>query len=716
MKNRDRNIINNIEYCYENDKPIDKDRIEGLYGKLLSKTEKDANDYFILGYYSLIFEGDNKKAKSYFEKVINDSNEKKFEFAKLYSYYYLCKYSKLNNDIDKSIKYLQKGFNMVKPKDYGKHKKIIWAMHREVLESEKGKLVAIENLNKIKIHKNRLDDESKLYIYKRLSTLNFVLSNYTYAIENCLDSIELATKLDKRKELYKSIVDLGISAREIGEYESATKVIESADNVNIEQLKEKEELKSYQLINLAEIECLRGDYKKAIRYIEDLESYEKYINKEKLDDILILKNFIKCEYYTSKNEFSLAEMCLKNADAMLKNDSLAIYADKDLYLYKCSGNLYKKQKKYNEAIENYKKLLDISKEKKSFEYLETGLQGLIEVYSNIGDKKNSYKYSQELLNLKEVKLDSFSKSYYKSALHKYEIDKTRQENITVKTLNVTFKILIFILLIILFKFNIYPIIYKYVHRSKIKKYMKEDRYFLNYQPIVNPKENKIMGFEALIRLKLKDKLIMPNIIIEEINKCEMMEDLSVYILKRIVKDFNTIKNVENTNDKFYISINLSLKEIESMYIVETFKKIIKESNLPKGYICIEITENANYKNKDVASKNIEILKESGFLIALDDFGMEYSNISILEKFEFDIIKLDKYFIDNIETSPINKTLMETADYLSIIKDKTIVVEGVEENYQVKIIKNTKSSKMYIQGYFYSKPLSVKELEKFKLFK
>ena len=80
-----------------------------------------------------------------------------------------------------------------------------------------------------------------------------------------------------------------------------------------------------------------------------------------------------------------------------------------------------------------------------------------------------------------------------------------------------------------------------------------------------------MVFEALIRLELKNKLIMPNIIIEEINRCDMMEEVSVWILKKIVEDFKRLKNIENINEKFYISINLSLKEIESIYIVEKFK-------------------------------------------------------------------------------------------------------------------------------------------------
>lgn len=612
---------------------------------------------------------------------------------------------------------MKEGFNSISTDSYSKYKKIIWNMHSDLLDLENGRELAIKDYRKIEENENFLDDESKLYLYQKLSTLSLSLYGYNYDIETNLKAIELAKKLDKKEELYRLIIHLGVSAKQIGEYESAINIIKYTDKLQIDDKYENSILNCYKLIQLAQIESRLGNYEKSLSYVNEIDKYSYSIKQDALNDIQVLQLSIKSEYYAEIGDFKSAHDYLKKAESMIDDNSLDIYANKEMYYYKALANTYKKEKKYEDAIDVYNKGLSLANKENRIEYKDIYLHGLIDVYSTLGEEKNEYKYSIELANLIREKSKEFYKNhYYENVIAKYGMNKAKKENTTIKSLNNLFKVIIFILFAVIFKLQIYPIIYRYIHRAKVKKYIKEDNYFLNYQPIVNPKENKIMGFEALIRLELKNKLIMPNIIIEEINKCDMMEEVSVWILKRIVEDFKSLKNVENINEKFYISINLSLKEIESIYIVETFKQIIKEADLPKGAICIEITENNNYKNKESASKNIKILKDRGFLIALDDFGVDYSNISMLDKFEFDIIKLDKYFIDNIGTSSINKTLIETADYLSTIKDKTIVVEGVEENYQMKIIKNTKSNKIYIQGYFYSKPLSVQELEKFKLFK
>ncbi|MDV8110576.1 EAL domain-containing protein [Bacillus sp. BAU-SS-2023] len=612
---------------------------------------------------------------------------------------------------------MKEGFKSISTDSYSKYKRIIWNMHSDLLDLENGRELAIKDYRKIEENENLLDDESKLYLYQKLSTLSLSLYGYNYDIETNLKAIELAKKLDKKEELYRLIIHLGVSAKQIGEYESAINIIKYTDKLQIDDKYENSILNCYKLIQLAQIESRLGNYEKSLSYVNEIDKYSYSIKQDALNDIQVLQLSIKSEYYAEIGDFKSAHDYLKKAESMIDDNSLDIYANKEIYYYKALANTYKKEKKYEDAIDVYNKGLSLANKENRIEYKDIYLHGLIDVYSTLGDEKNEYKYSIELANLIREKSKEFYKNhYYENVIAKYGMNKAKKENTTIKSLNNFFKVIIFILFAVIFKLQIYPIIYRYIHRAKVKKYIKENNYFLNYQPIVNPKENKIMGFEALIRLELKNKLIMPNIIIEEINKCDMMEEVSVWILKRIVEDFKSLKNVENINEKFYISINLSLKEIESIYIVETFKEIIKEADLPKGAICIEITENNNYKNKESASKNIKILKDSGFLIALDDFGVDYSNISMLDKFEFDIIKLDKYFIDNIGTSSINKTLIETADYLSIIKDKTIVVEGVEENYQMKIIKNTKSNKIYIQGYFYSKPLSVQELEKFKLFK
>ncbi|WP_419742830.1 EAL domain-containing protein [Paraclostridium dentum] len=706
-----------MAYSYENNKEIDKEKLKKKMTEILLKSKKDSNDYFVLGYYNLKFDKNNKEAKQYFKKVVENQNKYTDDFAKLYSYYYLSKDAIENKEENKALDYAKEGFNSISPDSYSKYKKIIWNIHSGLLGLENGRELAIKDYRKIEQNENLLNDESKLYLYQKLSTLSLSLYGYNYDIETNLKAIELAKKLDKEEELYRLIIHLGVSAKQIGEYESAINIIKYTDKLKIDDKYENSILNCYKLIQLAQIESRLGNYEKSLSYVNEIDKYSYSIKQDALNDIKVLQLSIKSEYYAEIGDFKSAHNYLNKAESMIDDNSLDIYANKEMYYYKALANTYKKEKKYQDAIDVYNKGLNLANKENSIEYKDIYLHGLIDVYSTLGDEKNEYKYSIELANLIREKSKEFYKNhYYENVIAKYGMNKAKEENITIKSLNNFFKAIIFILFAVIFKLQIYPIIYKYIHRSKVKKYIKEDRYFLNYQPIVNPKEDKIMGFEALIRLQLKNKLIMPNIIIEEINKCDMMEEVSVWILKRIVKDFKSLKNVENINEKFYISINLSLKEIESIYIVETFKKIIKEAELPKGSICIEITENISYKNKESASENIRILKENGFLIALDDFGVDYSNISMLDKFEFDIIKLDKYFIDNIGTSSINKTLIETADYLSTIKDKTIVVEGVEENYQMKIVKNTKSNKIYIQGYFYSKPLSIEELEKFKLFK
>lgn len=612
---------------------------------------------------------------------------------------------------------MKEGFNSISTDSYSKYKKIIWNMHSDLLDLENGRELVIKDYRKIEENEHLLDDESKLYLYQKLSTVSLALYGYNYDIETNLKAIELAKKLDKKQELYRLIIDLGVSAKQIGEYESAIKIIKYTDKLHIDDKYANSILNCYKLIQLAQVESRLGNYEKSLSYVNEIDKYSYSIRPDELNDIQVLQLSIKSEYYAEIGDFKSAHDCLKKAAAMIDDNSSEIYANKEMYYYKALANAYKKEHKYQDSIEVYNKGLSLANKENRIEYKDIYLHGLIDIYSKLGDEKNEYKYSIELANLIREKNKEFYKNhYYENVIAKYGMNKAKKENTTIKSLNNFFKVIIFILFAVIFKLQIYPIIYKYIHRAKVKKYIKEDNYFLNYQPIVNPKENEIMGFEALIRLELKNKLIMPSIIIEEINKCDMMEEVSIWILRRIVEDFKRLKNVENINEKFYISINLSLKEIESIYIVETFKAIIKEADLPRRSICIEITENNSYENKEYVSKNIKILKDSGFLIALDDFGVDYSNISMLDKFEFDIIKLDKYFIDNIGTSSINKTLIETADYLSTIKDKTIVVEGVEENYQMKIIKNTKSNKIYIQGYFYSKPLSVQVLEKLKLFK
>lgn len=259
----------------------------------------------------------------------------------------------------------------------------------------------------------------------------------------------------------------------------------------------------------------------------------------------------------------------------------------------------------------------------------------------------------------------------------------------------------------------------YIKKSRIQKIirddLKNDKYFLYYQPIVDPKKNIIIGFEGLLRLYKGEKVLTPYFFIKDIENNDMLFETSLHILKLAIRDYDIIKKYNNIrNDKFYISLNMSLNEIENDDFIKRICDITTSMNMKKHSICIEIVEKVGINDLSKINKSIDRLKKCGFRIAIDDFGVEYSNLDILEKLDFDIVKIDKYFIDGIENSIF---LTEIIIFLSDIckaTDKSLICEGVEHIYQRDFIKNIKNEKLYIQGYYYSKPTSIDNIRKINI--
>ena len=109
---------------------------------------------------------------------------------------------------------------------------------------------------------------------------------------------------------------------------------------------------------------------------------------------------------------------------------------------------------------------------------------------------------------------------------------------------------------------------------------------------------------------------------------------------------------------------------------------------------------------------ISRLKKSGFKVAIDDFGVDYSNLKVLEVLDFDLLKLDKYFVDEMKNSSIVSQMIEFLAQLTAKLGKVMVIEGVEDYSQKEGIKDYDYAHIYIQGYYYSKPLPIEELEYF----
>ncbi|WP_196343668.1 EAL domain-containing protein [Paraclostridium sordellii] len=706
-------LIIEIQRSYENQEDLSENFKENYKSKL-SHINDISNKEFVLGYTDLNIYNNYEEAKTHFKEVLNKRDRYTSKFALLYSYGFMSELNMKNGNIKKAIENARYGFELLTPKDYTNYKVTLWNIFRPVLTTKEGRELALNSYNKIKEHENLLNKESKLYLYKRLSNLNILTYRYVYAIENNLELVVLASDMNRHADVNRATIDLGVLARQLGEYETASKIISYCDNQKIKNIEERADLEIYKYINLAEIEIILKDYTKANEYINNIDKYEKYVIPEKLDDIRALKYIIKSRIYTENNNLKESRKWIDKAKGILDEDKVVFYIDKNTEYNIALGELEFKEHNLSKAEDSFKRALKLAEDTQNGECIEKSLKSLYNIYGTRRDVTSQREYGMKIVEFKDVVNKHFAKTYYKNAIYKYKEGIANKENKNIKARNLLLWILIIILITILFLFNIYPRIVNMLNKSKIRKYLIGDKYILNYQPIVNPKNNNIVGFEALIRLKLKNKIFMPNNIIKDMEKSNMLGEVSLWILNKILEDYKEISKIRDVIDGFYISMNISLKEIENEYIIVNLIEKLRNSGIEEKSICIEITEDTYYQSQIRVKNNIDKLRKAGFLIALDDLGVEYSNIAILERFKFDIIKLDKYFIDDITNSDIKRTVIDTADYLSYTKNKTIVVEGVEEKRQMEIIRNTVSNKMYIQGYFYSKPLILAELKTLKI--
>ncbi|MCI2778996.1 EAL domain-containing protein [Clostridium perfringens] len=271
-------------------------------------------------------------------------------------------------------------------------------------------------------------------------------------------------------------------------------------------------------------------------------------------------------------------------------------------------------------------------------------------------------------------------------------------------------LIIFIICIIMFK-RVKKRIVKILKKKKICNDLKKDNYTLYYQPIVDFKHNIVRSVEALLRLRKDGKLLTPYYFMKDIEDANMMKEITLWVLNRVIKDYNIIKFYDNINEKdFYISLNVSFNEIKDREFLKKIVKIVNDSKIIKNSICLEIIEKFGVEEIEKIQENIKFLQDNGILIAIDDFGVEYSNLDLLKKIDSNIIKLDKFFADGINDSEISLKVIDFILDICRLSDKSIVIEGIEEKEQVDIIKTFLYEKIYIQGYYFSKPLDIESLK------
>ena len=232
----------------------------------------------------------------------------------------------------------------------------------------------------------------------------------------------------------------------------------------------------------------------------------------------------------------------------------------------------------------------------------------------------------------------------------------------------------------------------------------KNKEFKNYfQPIVCSKDYKIKGVEVLLRWKVAPAEFIP--LLEE--EIELIKEVTFWQIEEIFKIAN--------NFNIFFSLNLSVKILQDEDIIKFLKKISKKYKIKPQTIHFEVTESVLAQNHLKTSHILKAIEKLNFSISLDDFGTGYSSLSYIREFPFDLLKIDKSFIDNILNFKKDLKLLEAIIYMADILGMSIILEGVESEKQIKYLKKRKN--LMIQGFYFYKPMPFEEflqIEEIKL--
>ncbi|MBZ9636960.1 EAL domain-containing protein [Clostridium sp. FP1] len=259
-----------------------------------------------------------------------------------------------------------------------------------------------------------------------------------------------------------------------------------------------------------------------------------------------------------------------------------------------------------------------------------------------------------------------------------------------------------------FNKNMSDIVVRRVEIEKgLRRALEKNEFEIYYQPQIDIINNKIKGFEALLRWNSTELgKIPPSEFIPVAEASGLIIPMGDWIIKTVYLQNNLWKSKGYLYDT--IAINLSAVQLQNDKFEENLKRIITETKVNTRFVELEITESILMKDFEKSVKLLTEIRDLGIKIALDDFGTGYSSLSYLKQLPINTLKIDKSFIDNIVTNEREKAIVDGIIQLAQKIDLDVIAEGVETKEQIKLLQSMGCNQ--IQGYYFSKPLPSDEIE------
>lgn len=243
--------------------------------------------------------------------------------------------------------------------------------------------------------------------------------------------------------------------------------------------------------------------------------------------------------------------------------------------------------------------------------------------------------------------------------------------------------------------------------SALQEALTAGQFCIYFQPKISLDTEEFIGSEALIRyINQAGEIIAPNNFIPILEEARLIKMLDLYVFEEVCKQINIWK--ERKLRVKPVSINLSRSTLSYHFLADQLLALITKHNIDISLLELEVTETAEVDNQLVFSQALEKLKEYGFSISIDDFGVRNASLSLFTTINFDILKLDRSLVKTLAQNQKAHILIRSLAVICSDLGIKLIAEGVETLEQLDILKELRCNE--VQGYLFSKPLPLNDFE------
>jgi len=247
--------------------------------------------------------------------------------------------------------------------------------------------------------------------------------------------------------------------------------------------------------------------------------------------------------------------------------------------------------------------------------------------------------------------------------------------------------------------------------DELRSGMRSGQVGVHYQPLVEVATRRAVGLEALVRWQHPTQgFIAPSLFIPLAEESDLILELGEFVLRTACEQ---VKTWERAGVPVVpLAVNISALQLQRGGFADFVRRVLRETGMEPQQLALEITESALMENMSQHVAELQSLRADGVGIEIDDFGTGYSSLSYLKQLPIDTVKIDRSFIRNIDSNPVDAAIVSAIFAMAESMRLRVVAEGVETHEQLQVLGRYGCA--YAQGYYFSKPMPAADCRKLLL--